>query len=139
MSEQITRIEKSIQEDPALAIGTAKELIETVCKTILNEYGISLSGNEDIPKIVKLTLGQLKLLPSDIPDSAKGSAEIRKILNNLSSVACTLAELRNLYGTGHGKDGKAIGLQPRHAKLAVSSAVTMVNFLFETYEERNNE
>ena len=32
---QIERIHASIESDPALAIGTAKELVETTCKTIL--------------------------------------------------------------------------------------------------------
>lgn len=30
---------ESVDEDPALAVGTAKELIETVCKTIMEERG----------------------------------------------------------------------------------------------------
>jgi len=46
-----------------------------------------------------------------------------------------LAELRGLYGTGHGKHGKASGLSPRHAKLAVGAAATLTTFLFETHME----
>src|ERR1039458_2165277 len=34
LSRQITRMESSIESDPELAIGTAKELIETCCKGI---------------------------------------------------------------------------------------------------------
>jgi hypothetical protein len=36
---QVTRMEEVIQSDPELAIGTAKEFIETVCKTILDGTG----------------------------------------------------------------------------------------------------
>jgi AbiJ N-terminal domain 3 len=32
---QITRMESAVENDPGLAIGTAKELVETVCRTIL--------------------------------------------------------------------------------------------------------
>ncbi|WP_383698312.1 abortive infection family protein, partial [Streptomyces sp. NPDC057494] len=46
------------------------------------------------------------------------------------------ANLRSLYGTGHGKDGKHRGLQPRHARLAVASAVAFVDFVTETYRDR---
>ena len=35
LAEQIRRLEASVETDPSLAIGTAKELIETCCKTIL--------------------------------------------------------------------------------------------------------
>jgi 23S rRNA pseudoU1915 N3-methylase RlmH len=42
LAEQIRRMESSIKADPSLAIGTAKELIETCCKTILAERGKSV-------------------------------------------------------------------------------------------------
>ena len=48
-----------------------------------------------------------------------------------------LAELRGLYGTGHGKHGKASGLNARHAKLAVGASSTLAIFLFETHKETN--
>ena len=47
-----------------------------------------------------------------------------------------IAELRNSYGTGHGKDAKSKGLSPRHAKLAVGAATTLAIFLVETHLER---
>lgn len=36
VSQQITRMETAVNQDPELAIGTAKELVETCCKSILN-------------------------------------------------------------------------------------------------------
>ncbi len=56
LAEQIRRIEQSIQSDPALAIGTAKELIETCCKTILAERGKPVTGTPNIPALTKETL-----------------------------------------------------------------------------------
>lgn len=47
-----------------------------------------------------------------------------------------IAELRNLYGTGHGRDGKAVGLQPRYARLAAGCAGVLATFLFETHSEK---
>jgi hypothetical protein len=35
LAGQIRRMQDSVEKDPSLAIGTAKELIETCCKTIL--------------------------------------------------------------------------------------------------------
>ena len=67
--EQIHRIEQSIESDPALAIGTAKELIETCCKTILAERGKPVEGTPDIPTLTKETLKELKLVPDGVPDS----------------------------------------------------------------------
>lgn len=41
LKQEISRMTAAVETDPDLAIGTAKELIETCCKTILQERGIS--------------------------------------------------------------------------------------------------
>jgi hypothetical protein len=135
LAEQIRRMEASVETDPSLAIGTAKELIETCCKTILAERGKPMAGTPDVPTLTKETLKELKLVPDGVPDSARGSDVVKRLLSNLGTIGNGLAELRGLYGTGHGKHGKASGLSPRHAKLAVGAAATLTTFLFETHKE----
>ena len=134
---QITRMEAAVENDPSLAIGTAKELVETVCKTILKERNIKLTGNKSLPKLVKETAKELKLTPSDIADDAKASDSIKRLLSNLATITNGVAELRNSYGTGHGKEAKSRGLTSRHAKLAVGSASTLAIFLVETHNEQS--
>ncbi|MBM4104206.1 MAG: hypothetical protein FJ263_09200 [Planctomycetes bacterium] len=136
ITQQITRMEASVESDPELAIGTAKEFVETVCKTILREYGESISNNVDMPQLVKKVREKLDLLPDDIPEKAKGADTIKRVLSNLGAVAQGLAELRGLYGTGHGKDANVKGLHARHARLAVGAASALGVFLFETYKVR---
>lgn len=136
--EQIRRMQESTNKDPSLAIGTAKELIETICKTILEKREKIIQGNPDLPKLIKETLKELKLLPESIPETAKGYDIIKKLLRNMASIAQSMGELRNLYGTGHGKTGHSSGLESRHAKLAVGVATTLVIFLFDTYSKMNN-
>jgi len=133
---QIERIEAAVEDDPALAIGSSKELVESCCKTILHERGHAWDKSDDLPKLLKRTRGELKLLPEDIPDEAKGVDTIRRLLNNLGTVVSGLAEMRNLYGSGHGPHGRRKGLTSRHAKLAAGSASTLSLFLFETHQER---
>ena len=135
LADQIRRIEQSIDTDPALAIGTAKELIETCCRTILSERGKNVVGNPDIPALTKQTLKELNLVPEDISDRVKGSEAIKRLLSNLATIGQGLAEIRNLYGTGHGKDGTSRPIKSRHAKLAVGAASTLAVFLFETHKD----
>lgn len=135
LAEQIRRLEASVETDPSLAIGTAKELIETCCKTILAERGKPVSGTPDVSTLTKLTLKELKLVPEGVPDAVRGADVIKRLLSNLGTIGNGLAELRGLYGTGHGKHGSATGLSPRHAKLAVGAAATLTVFLFETHME----
>jgi len=135
LKEQIRRMEASVETDPSLAIGTAKELIETCCKTILAERGKPVSGTPDVSTLTKETLKELRLVPEGIPEAARGADVIKRLLSNLGTIGNGLAELRGLYGTGHGKHGSTIGLGPRHAKLAVGAAATLTVFLFETHKE----
>lgn len=134
LARQIARLRDSVDKDPALAVGTAKEMLETTCKAILEQRDIVIDPSWDVAELLKRTRKVLKLVPDDIPDSAKGSDTIKRLLSNLGQVGIGLAELRNLYGTGHGRTGSG-GLTPRHARLAVGSVVTLVQLLFETHEE----
>lgn len=135
LSNQITRMEAAIDKDPELAIGTAKELIETICKTILAGKSITPDRNWDLAKLVKETAKILKVTPDDVADDAPGVAAIRRTLGNLGGIVTGIAELRNAYGTGHGKPMGTGGLRPRHPRLAVGAASTLASFLFETYEQ----
>ena len=136
LQSQIQRLAQAAENDPSLAVGTAKELVETICKTILEKRDVS-TNDQELPKLVRATAKELALLPDAIPDNAKGSDVIRRLLSNLNQVAQGLAELRNLYGTGHGRAGRVKGIQPRHARLAVGAATTLATFLLETHLERS--
>lgn len=136
MRGEIERLERAADADPALAIGTAKDLIETCCKTILNEIGVPVSPKADLPQITRLVAKELKLLPDDVASERRGADAVRLILQNLSTITHYLAELRGLYGSGHGRDGKHRGLQPRHARLAVGASVTFIDFIVATYREQ---
>ncbi|MEG4986198.1 abortive infection family protein [Microcoleus sp. BR0-C5] len=137
VAQQITRMDVAVSNDPSLAIGTAKELVETCCKTILTNRGIAFSKSVDIPELVKLTIKELELTPDDIPEKAKASDTIKRLLSNLATITQGVNELRNHYGTGHGKVAGTKGLLPRHARLAVGAASTLAVFLVETHNERS--
>lgn len=134
VSQQINLMESSIEVAPHISIGLAKELIETCCKSIIDERNEQYDKDWDLGRLMKETTKLLKLTPSDIPNETKAASSIKQILGSLSSVVQGIAEVRNEYGSGHGKDGKFKGLQPRHAKLAVGAASTLAIYLLETHE-----
>jgi hypothetical protein len=135
---QIDRLRRSIDTDPALAIGTAKELVESTCKTILADAGVSLPGTLDVGDLVKETMKHLKLVPDNVPNSARGAEAVKKTLRSLSAIVNGMAEMRNLYGSGHGPSGRVRGLTSRHARLSVGAATTLAMFLFETHAARQS-
>ena len=134
---QITKMDKAANEDVELALGTAKELIETCCKTILEDRGVEFKPTDKLQTLVRQTAQELQLTPDDIPDGAKAADTIKRLLSNLTQLAQGIVELRDLYGTGHGKSAYTKGLQPRHAKPATGAAATLAVFLIETHEDRS--
>ena len=136
MAKEIDRLEHAIDHDPALAIGTAKDLVESCCKTILEKRGVEVGKGDVLGDLTRKITKELRLVPEGIADEARGADNIRLILRNLTQLSSNLAQLRGLYGTGHGRDGKQRGLQPRHARLAVASAVAFIDFISDTYRDR---
>lgn len=134
--KQINIMESAIENSPELAIGTAKELIETICHTILTEREIETDKNWDLLQLLKQTTKQINLTPEGIPDETKAAKTIKSILGSLTTVVQGLSELRNQYGSGHGKKASFKGLSPRHAKLSVGAASTLAIFLLETHKFR---
>lgn len=135
LGEHVRRIENAIDTDPRQAIGSAKEMVETVAKTILERRGSPPDRNADVLELGKAVFKVLKQVPDDVPDAAKGAATIKRMLSNLASVVHGIAELRGFYGTGHGQEGKAKGLSPRHARLAVGAAAALAWYWLETDRE----
>lgn len=134
LSKQIELMLKMQSENPTDAIGKAKELIESCCKTILDNKGVAWDKNWDMGKLTGETLSLLNLTPKSIPNTDPVSENIRAVLGNLRGITTKLAEIRNPYGSGHGKSAAFTGLETRHAKLAVGCSITFVTFLWDTYE-----
>ncbi len=131
------RLHLLASDNPKDAIGGAKELVESVCRTVLRLIGEPAPGKTaNLVDITKSALSALELVPADVDDARKGAALAHKCLQQLSAFGASLGELRNLYGSGHGRDGKWKGLSARHARLVVGAGVTFAAFVAETYVER---
>lgn len=135
--QHVKRMQDAIESDPDQAIGSAKEFVESIAKTILIERNaLPNSTKLDVRDLVKACMKELALVPDSIPNERRGADAIKLVLNNLRTVVDGLDELRNLYGTGHGRASTHRGLTTRHAKLAVGAAATLGVFLFETHLEK---
>ena len=122
------------EENPTESIGKAKELIESCCKTIIEKIGITIDPKWDMTNLVDEVFKHFKIMPRDIDENIKGARSIKQILGNLKAMAQGIIELRNIYGSGHGKSGSYKGLEPRHAQLAVGSSITLVKFMWDSYK-----
>jgi len=138
VSRQIRRMEAAIDDDPDLAVGTAKEFIETVAKSILDERDVDYDQEDaSVTALVRAVAEELDLVPDRISDKQPAARSVKRVLGSLAGTAQGLAEIRNTLGTGHGKKATTSPLRSRHAQLAVGAAITLGTFLYQTHDERD--
>lgn len=136
IDSQVSLMLENIDANPNIAIGKAKELLESCAKTILEELEVEYDEKLELIPLLKKVIGELGLSAKDQDKDTQAGKIASKLLGNLGAVPQRMAELRNAYGDGHGKSKRFVELPPRYARLAVGTSVAMVNFLWETYEDR---
>lgn len=133
--EHLRRIDSGLARDPAAAIASSKELVESVCKVVLDDYGVEYGKNDDLLDLYKSAAKALNLNAESVPDNRKGSEAAQRALRSLSTAVQSLAELRNQLGTGHGRNKRSAALT-RHARLAFNAASGVAEFMLDTWHER---
>lgn len=135
--QHLDRIGRAVQhDDPAQAIGSAKELIESTAKLVILERGLTVTGAEELPALVKTAQEALMIHATQAGGGPDRAPSVRRILGAANTVAIGVAELRNAgYGTGHGQDVVHVELGARHARLAVNAAKTWCEFVLDTLSD----
>jgi hypothetical protein len=111
------RLQLLADEHPKDAVSAAKELAESVCRTVLRLTDQPAPGKTAY--LVDLAKSTLKALDEDTKKSAPVAG---RCAQQLAAVVADLAELRNL--------------SPRQARLAAGAAVTFAVFVAQAYLER---
>jgi len=136
VQEQINAIEQAVIQQPGLAFDLAKTLIESVCKTILNERAIVFAADDDLPKLFKLVSRSLPFLPSGVSTEVSVRNSLARTLSGLHTAVQGVCELRNACGfASHGGDGTKPRLETVQAVLAAESADTIVGFLYKIHRQ----
>ncbi|MGJ0975997.1 abortive infection family protein [Enterococcus faecalis] len=133
IEKQVGLMTELINTHPADSIGKAKELLESCFKHILDKEKIDYSSSVTLQELRKKVF---KLLNLDANEniSAQSNQEVKKILSSFVQIIEGISHLRNEKGDGHGKGSDFIELPSRYARLVVNSAVSIVLFIWETYE-----
>lgn len=118
------------------AITSARTLLETVCKSVLERTNTPYGDRDDMPALYKKVAEQLNIAPSQHTEET-----FRRILGGCTSVVEGLGSLRSKLGDAHGRaSGKTAAVKPsaRHAQLAVNLAGAMATFIVETWLARSH-
>ncbi|WP_155546528.1 abortive infection family protein [Amycolatopsis camponoti] len=126
----LLRITRAVPDDPMLAIGSAKELVEATCKAVLVQLGQPVS-EADLPGLVRKAEEALAVHPRNVDQQLDGGPAVRRLLGRVTAIADDLAALRNTCGTGHAPAALPQGLQPRHGRLAVAAADAWCTFILD--------
>ena len=73
LDEQLTRLRRA-SDDPALLIGTAKEMLESVAKLVLEENGFPIDARMDFNGLWQLARERLGVLPQQVDQSIPGTS-----------------------------------------------------------------
>lgn len=131
---EIRRIRESVDDDPALALGSTKDLLESVCKTVLGIHGAIAA--DDLPKLFRRVQDELDVHPGKVDDRMEGAEQMRRFMGSMSATVTSVAELRNSYGTGHGRS-RSPALEPEATRLAVSAGTAVAAYVMERYRKLN--
>ena len=116
VEQQVESIEQAVAENPGLSFDLVKTLVESVCRTVLDERNIAYGEDDDLPRLFRTVRRSLPFLPRE----ASGEREIRKsleqTLNGLHTAIQGICELRNQCGfASHGSGAPRPPLEPVQA------------------------
>lgn len=115
-----------VEVNPAAAITSARTLLETLLKTIINERGDKPDKSGELGKLLKQCLKCVSFIEND-------DQSVKKILNGLTNIINGLASISNKAGDRHGLvDGQAID-DPGLGWLCVNAAGTVGLVLIELH------
>ena len=134
ISEQIEKCDERIAiADFEGAITNARNLVESICKYLLDELNEPHDTKSDLPALFKKAASTLSMHPSQ-----HVSTSLRQILSGCFNIVQGLAAVRNELSDAHGKS-RTVRYKPegRHAMFAVGVAKSLADFMYASYVERS--
>ncbi len=127
IEDQLARLRRAT-DDPALLLGTAKEMLESTAKYVLDVFAVPYVAATDFEQLWFHARDRLGLHPKDVDVSQPGGQQVREILQSSWSIARMANELRNIEGTGHGRTLPS-GMTAEMALLVVREACSVAQMV----------
>jgi hypothetical protein len=115
--------------DPEAALTSARSLLETTLKHILDEREIEYRDRDDLPELYRAVSDSLNLSPGQHTEDL-----FRRILGGCVSIVEGVGAIRNKLGDAHGRGRGAPQPNAHHAALAVNLAGAMATFLIDAHK-----
>jgi len=131
IDQEFERALKNVESSPREAVSAACNILESVFKTYIEEENLAMPNKQDLQPVWKIVRDNLGLDPSKIEDR-----DLQEILSGMFATVSGIGALRTHASSAHGAGKKVYSLKPRHARLAVHSAHTLVTFVLESWQEK---
>jgi len=118
----------AVERDPPAAVTASCAIVESLCKVYIAENHLTLPTDQSIRPLWKIVQEHVGLGPRSVVTD-----DMRQILGGLATVLNGVGDLRTHAGSAHGQGHDAFTVEPRHARLAVHAAHTLVTFVLETW------
>lgn len=136
IEKQTSAVEAALDDNTGLVFDFARTLVESVCRTILDERGIAYGSDDDLPRLFRTVASSLPLLPVAASAEVEARQSLAKTLNGLSTAIQGICELRNAYGfASHGSGVARPQFDSAQGLLAAQAADTIVGFLYRMHTQ----
>lgn len=132
--EQWRKAQAALAVDPAEAITRASQLIETLCKHILDAKNQPVKGASDVQDLFKAATKFLDLTPDP-----KAEEALTRMISGLVTVVLNIGTLRNHSGIAHGATPKSEPVTFSQARLGVNAAGVLATFLMDAMLQQTTE
>ena len=127
---EFERAMETLESKPRDAVSAASNILESVFKIYIEDNNLSMPDKKDLQPVFKVVRSHLGLDPGSIEDQ-----DLQQIISGLISIVNGIGSLRTHASSAHSEGRKTYKLEPRHARLAVSSAHTVATFIIETWDK----
>ena len=134
LNDQLNRLRHNT-EDAGLLLGTAKELLESVGKFVLEENGRLPDRRINMPEVMTVSMELLGIMPVQVDASTEGGKQLRKVYQAVRTVVDAINELRNDHGTGHGRTLPS-GVSVEAARFMIRQATMVAEMMLATHDRQ---
>lgn len=134
IDEQLARLQRA-DEDPGLMLGTAKEMLESTAKYVLEAFGVEYGGRTDFGELWYLARDRLGIHPKDMDKGTDTGAQLAKVYGAVWTIVEQTCELRGRQGTGHGRT-LPVGVTPDMALFVIREACSITEFVLRTLDRQ---
>ncbi len=133
--EQVEALEEAMPDRPGVVVSFCRTIIETTCRTILTDRGISADAAWEAPKLISETLRYVNLGPRDDGGvDAKLRSGAESLVRGLHQIVSGIVEIRNAHGSAaHGADAYLPLLDSRYAEILARGTDAVVGLLFKIH------